>query len=175
MKIKTILSLTSFVSAFAIGLIIFTLSTFNIFTNFFQKDIDSAAKAKIYSVLKQDTQNRKNMVAKIFNREAGDHTTFFKAITDLGEETENIDLSGTPEDFQIAWKEYAATRTEWANLINHLDNLPNQGSLTKAEAKIAERKIAEQNIAWKNVVLITESYGFEFDKNVNVIEKNLDN
>ena len=171
MQIKNIISATAFITFFTISLLMGTVFTSSVFSGIFHKEINPQTQAKIYDILQKDLQNKMDRANYRENNGGGD-LAFVKAVKDYGEKSNNMKISDLPEDFQMAYKDYATASREFADFFINIESMPNEINMNHIESLISDRKSDEQRKYWKNVVSVSKSYGIKFDSNNNLIEKN---
>ena len=160
MKSKIISSLIVFTATFLLSALVFPPLAFKVKSSIFITKTDIIVQNKISKFLQKDLENRKVKVKKFVNN-SNDITpvTWVSAINEYADKTETMNLSGLPEDFQIAWLRYARATRESADLISNLKSMPKEIILDKEEAETAEIKFDRENETWKVALLLANEHG----------------
>lgn len=165
MKIKIFSSLLAFAATFVLSGVFFpSLASISKIISFNSKP-DIGIQNKISALLRQDLENRRVKAHKLTSRgNDSDPATFIYPIVEYADKTDSMNLSGLPEDFQIAWLRYARATTESANLISNLKSLPNRLTLDEEEEASAETRFAAENDSRKAMLSIAGDYGVDFQE-----------
>ena len=160
MKNKIITSLMMFTATFVLSTLVFLPLALKVKASVFTTKTDIHIQNKISKFLQKDLENRQIKVKKLVNN-SNDMTPviWVSAINEYAYKTETMNLSGFPEDFQIAWLRYARATRESANLISNLKSLPKKTILDQKEAEMAKIKFDRERETWGNVLLIAAEYG----------------
>lgn len=161
MKIKTVLSLITFALSFSLAVSLVSLGVWAFPSSLAPKN-NAAARAKISAFLATDAANRQVKVDKLKDRPSGScPQSFVRPIAEYAAKTENMNLAGLPEDFQLAWLRYSRATDESVDLISHLRSLPQKMILNEEEKNLADEKFSAEDAAWKNVVATANEYGVD--------------
>ena len=171
MNVKTILTVIAFAVTFSIALISVKISAHPPLSFLFREN-NPQTQAKIYELLKKDRQ----IYLETFRRSEG----LYKAepIEGFGNLKkyyllrEKLDVSDLPKDFQYAWERVLVSDLEWVEFMSHLRNFNGDGAIrTDAQKEIADFKVHESRRFEFEMRDIASSYGVEFDRDGNLIEK----
>lgn len=165
MKTKILSSLTAFAITFIFSGLIFPSIITKAAKGVFNSKPDVEIQNKISAFLQRDLENRKGKTNKLMNRENdSDPSTFIAPVIEYADKTENMNLSGLPENFQIAWLRYARATSESADFISHLKSLPERAVLDEEEKKLANVKFAAEDSSRNDLLSIALNYGVEFNE-----------
>ena len=118
MNLRTILSIPTFLITLSVALMIVTVIPNRKFSQFFSRNQDPLAQAKIYNFLHKDRQ----IYFETFRRSEGlykvEPTEGFGNLKKYYELREKLDVSDLPNDFQYAWERMIVNDNEWLELIS---------------------------------------------------------
>lgn len=160
MKIKIVSSSLAFALTFVFSGLVFLPLTSKVERIIFNSKPNVETQNRISEFLRRDSENRKVKFDKLLNRgHDSDPANFIAPVVEYAAKTENMNLSGLPEDFQIAWLRYARATSESADLIKNLKSLPRQAILDEEEKRLADIKFPAESGARENLLSVASYYG----------------
>jgi hypothetical protein len=164
MKIKTILTVISFIAAFTFAATFVKLSS-----NQFSPKNNPQAQEKIYNFLLKEQQINLEMFEKAKQTEMENSLEVWKKYK---EEKFKLDTAGLPEDFRNAWEKRISSEIDWINFFSYFRKTdPKMILKTDAQIEIFEQKDADYSRASHNFEQVIKSYGIGYDKNGELIKK----
>ena len=171
MNIKTILTVIAFAVTFSIALISVKISAHPPLSFLFREN-NPQTQAKIYELLKKDRQIYFETFTRSEKIPNADPNELCGKLKKYHAMREKLDVSELPKDFQYAWERVLISDLEWVEFISHLRNFNGDGAIrTDAQKEIADFKVHESRRFEFEMRDIASSYGVEFDKDGNLIEK----
>lgn len=142
MKTKNILHLVTFVLTFAVSVTV---------AGVFKSFQGLTTPEKITQVLTQDIDNGLNR-RQDFTR---DYNIYALATNDYVTNSESLDVSGLPADFQNAWQKHMQA---WRTHSDFLNEARNSTEFSQDFRQITSKQINEINRTWYEVIRIARSH-----------------
>lgn len=169
MRSKHIIAIAAFFTCFAVSSFLVGL--------FFPKDTtelyeivnvrpqtDDAVSERILVLLRQDSENGDKRDGEIFdywveNEEFLSLAAKTRIFSKYAANSETIDDSGLPRDFQIAWRKHMDA---WDDYSNFLQKAENAGVSVESFNRVEPLYDHDIDSTWDEVLRVGRSYGAEF-------------
>lgn len=164
MRIKTILSLSTFFTAFVLSVLLVGVPKDYSYNRFVKVYDPQETRLAVQTLLDQDQINgveRSQTISNLdeaFENEASEfyHSSFADATEQYVSASESIDDSDLPSDFQAAWHTHMNAWREQADYLNRANS-----ANRKIDSARYNRQIYKINQSWLQVLRVARKYGVD--------------